>query len=90
MTVDVGNDVKNQMDQQATQDQQRQKAQQMAQDFMGNFRDEQQGFRQGFLENRGWKSYARGKGPESIQPEQVERAAATSRGDNSKRLNLVA
>jgi flagellar hook-length control protein FliK len=90
MTVDVGNDVKSQMDQQATQDQQRQKAQQLAQDFMGGFRDEQQGFRQGFLENKGWKSYARGKGPDSIQPEQVERAATASRGDNSKRLNLVA
>lgn len=91
MTVDVGNDVKNQMDQQATQDQARQRAQQFAQDFMGSFRDEQQGFRQGFLENRGWKSYARGaKGPDSIQPEQVERAASASRRDTSKRLNLVA
>ena len=90
MTVDVGNDVKNQMDQQATADQQRQKAQQFAHDFMGSFRDDNQGFRQGFLENKGLRSYARGKGPDSIQPEQVERAATKSRGDNSKRLNLVA
>jgi flagellar hook-length control protein FliK len=90
LTVDVGNDVKNQMDQQATQDQARQHARQMASDFMGNFRDENQGFRQGFLENKGWRQYSRNKGPDSVQPEQVARAAATSRGDNSKRLNLVA
>jgi flagellar hook-length control protein FliK len=97
LSVDVGNDVKNKMDQQATQDQARQRAQQFAQDFMGSFRDERQGFRQGFLENRGWRSYARNKGPDSIGPEQVARAAAASRRDNSsrnsdgeKRLNLVA
>gem|GEM_PF-3549063 len=90
MTVDVGNDVKNKMDQQATQDQARHRAQQFAQDFMGSFRDEQQGFRQGFLDNKGWRSYARGKGPESVGPEQVERATSKARSDNNKRLNLVA
>ncbi len=89
LSVDVGNDVKNQMDQQATQDHARQNARQFASDFMGSFRDEQQGFRQGFLENKGWRQYARNKGPDSVAPEQVSRAASTSQGNN-KRLNLVA
>lgn len=90
MTVDVGNDVKNQMDQKASQEQARQHARQMASDFMGNFRDEQQGFRQGFMDNKGWRQYGRSKGPESLEPAQVERAARAMRSDNNKRLNLVA
>jgi flagellar hook-length control protein FliK len=83
LSVDIGNDVKNQMDQQATQDHARQQARQFASDFMGSFRDEQQGFRQGFLENKGWRQYAHNKGPDSLSPEQVSRAAATARSDNS-------
>lgn len=98
--VDVGQELQKHMDKQSD-DQARQSARQFANDVMGQFRDERQAFQQGFMDNSGWKQYARQDRRAQMDPERgssansaaaptSSRGRASSNASGSGRLDLVA